>query len=310
MILRDLCDLYDRCSTDEGMTVSPFGWSIVKVAYRLRIDEAGELRNVIPYVSGDADKKSETIPMQVPEQEGRTSAIKPFFLCDTGEYLLAAGGGKAEDKFNRSAELHKEVLACCDSALAHAVVAFFGRGPQRNRLIEMVEQEKDVQGKFCVFEFAPDNGGSGTLVHEDAAIQNARYAYREKRLSKEEAPYGRCSVTGEYTRLANSFLSSREWLVLNLLELRLFRLTIRRTSLMGKREPITRPFLVIRHLRQGRPSDTLLETADIIPMWAIRYCCSGPMLLSTIGAVFGICAWNWASLEAKANWKMARRWTR
>ena len=36
---------------------------------------------------------------------------------------------------------------------------------------------------------------------------------------------------------------------------------------MGKREPITRPFLVIRHLRQGRPSDTLLETADIIPMW-------------------------------------------
>ena len=147
MILRDLCDLYDRCSTDEGMTVSPFGWSIVKVAYRLRIDEAGELRNVIPYVSGDADKKSETIPMQVPEQEGRTSAIKPFFLCDTGEYLLAAGGGKAEDKFNRSAELHKEVLACCDSALAHAVVAFFGRGPQRNRLIEMVEQEKDVQGK-------------------------------------------------------------------------------------------------------------------------------------------------------------------
>ena len=51
MILRDLCDLYDRCSTDEGMTVSPFGWSIVKVAYRLRIDEAGELRNVIPYVS-------------------------------------------------------------------------------------------------------------------------------------------------------------------------------------------------------------------------------------------------------------------
>lgn len=196
MILRDLCDLYDRCSTDEGMTVSPFGWSIVKVAYRLRIDEAGELRNVIPYVSGDADKKSETIPMQVPEQEGRTSAIKPFFLCDTGEYLLAAGGGKAEDKFNRSAELHKEVLACCDSALAHAVVAFFGRGPQRNRLIEMVEQEKDVQGKFCVFEFAPDNGGSGTLVHEDAAIQNAWYAYREKRLSKEEAPYGRCSVTG------------------------------------------------------------------------------------------------------------------
>lgn len=205
MILRDLCDLYDRCSTDEGMTVSPFGWSIVKVAYRLRIDEAGELRNVIPYVSGDADKKSETIPMQVPEQEGRTSAIKPFFLCDTGEYLLAAGGGKAEDKFNRSAELHKEVLACCDSALAHAVVAFFGRGPQRNRLIEMVEQEKDVQGKFCVFEFAPDNGGSGTLVHEDAAIQNAWYAYREKRLSKEEAPYGRCSVTGEYTRLANLF---------------------------------------------------------------------------------------------------------
>ena len=86
MILDDLNRYYEMKSRDPESGIAQYGWSIEKISWELRIDDSGQLISVVPLGSDDGKKKF--VPMRVPVHGSRTSAPKPFFLCDNASYFL------------------------------------------------------------------------------------------------------------------------------------------------------------------------------------------------------------------------------
>lgn len=202
MILDDLNRYYEMKSRDPESGIAQYGWSIEKISWELRIDGSGQLISVVPLGSDDGKKKF--VPMRVPVHGSRTSAPKPFFLCDNASYFLCIekdkdGQGYHFDSRKQllSRELHHKCLDNVDDDAARAVLAFFEDDDNKLRVGNQIQSEL-ATGGFIVFRYLPDN----TLVHERPRIVDAWQGSLAHGEGKETI---QCAITGEIAEPANLF---------------------------------------------------------------------------------------------------------
>lgn len=131
MILQALTAYYEQLLR-QGKISAP-GWDdTFKVSYELRLNDAGQLLEVVPLsVPVIRGKKSVLAPreMRVPKHDTRSSGVAANFLCDNCTYLLGADEkgkpARSVECFKACAALHHTILDGADSPAARAVLAYF-----------------------------------------------------------------------------------------------------------------------------------------------------------------------------------------
>lgn len=173
----------------------PPGWSEAKVGYALVLDEQGVLQQLFPLKAETAASKGKPVPvlLRVPQQEGRSSGPKPYFLCDNATYMLGLGepgqAEKTQERFALAAARHTGLLTQTDHPAAQAVCNFFRTWrPEQAAQCPLLEQAMPelLAGANLVFRF------NGRFVHEEPAVR----AVWQAACAVSDAPVGRCSVTG------------------------------------------------------------------------------------------------------------------
>ena len=206
MILHSLANYYEQLvEKDEKGEIPLLGYNRKKVGYVLLINKNGELLDIISnteekeVVSGKKTKIVEVAKeMLVPHfSEKRTSGIKPYFLCDRGEYIL----GIKEENFEACKKLHIDLLGQMDSEIAKAVVNFFKKWDikivnEHSLILEKMSNDKNFVPSNFIFML--DEGLA--YPHEDPAIRRVWESYLQED-SKED---GLCLITGEIRTISRT----------------------------------------------------------------------------------------------------------
>lgn len=197
MILQTLTEYYQTLA-DRG-EISPPGWSKVRIAYALCINEDGTLEQVIS-IQTEQKNGSKTViapqAMELPAPVKRSSGIATNFLWDSSTYLLGADNkGKPQralDCFKAAKELHEKLLKQVNTPAARAVLAFFQtwQPEQASAHPALANCLDDVlSGVNLVFRY------NGTYIQQEPEIQEA---WNEHYQAAENGPSMVCLVTGKY----------------------------------------------------------------------------------------------------------------
>ncbi len=208
MILQSLYKRYTTLASDPQSGIAEPYTSVVKVSFALEISEDGELVQVVD-LRTEENKKLRPIHMAVPEQDVRSSGIKPYFLCDKSDYLL--GYGKLDskkneerakkdliDRFEASKKLHHELLATCTDSEAVAVLRFFDRWQPA-----LAPEHPALKPILSVLEKGTDNVFVFRLrhhprfVHQNEEIRKKWITFRQA-ASDSANVVGQCLVSGEF----------------------------------------------------------------------------------------------------------------
>lgn len=204
MILQALTAYYEQLLR-QGKIAAP-GWDgHFKVSYELRLNDAGQLVDVVDLrVSETKGKKTVIVPraMRVPARKSRTSGVVAQFLCDNPSYLLGAdekgNPERAVECFKACAKLHHAILDGVDSPAARALLAYFDSWDPAQAATHplLAEQWKEITGNAnLIFGYeAADH--SHSFVNDDPAIQNAWQAHYNDRSA--DSDMGQCLITGKY----------------------------------------------------------------------------------------------------------------
>lgn len=213
MILQRLVEYYERLVKSGKIDVP--GWKSVRVSYAVDIDSEGHLLGIrsLNMETIDQSNKHIYIPrlISVPMQEGRTSGIKPYFLCDNSKYFFGIDSD-AIDLFTQSNELsmtcsnyfdaakakYHQILEKCSSPAARAVCKYFDNF-SIEKLCEIISGDidpNDLIKRNLIFWF------NGIPVTEDSAVKQAWNHYYETIKSTKENV--RCLITGEIGPLAET----------------------------------------------------------------------------------------------------------
>ena len=204
MILQALTAYYEQLLR-QGKIAAP-GWDgHFKVSYELRLNDAGQLVDVVDLrVSETKGKKTVLAPraMRVPARKSRTSGVVAQFLCDNPSYLLGAdekgNPERAVECFKACAKLHHAILDGVDSPAARALLAYFDSWDPAQAATHplLAEQWKEITGNAnLIFGYeAADH--SHSFVNDDPAIQNAWQAHYNDRSA--DSDMGQCLITGKY----------------------------------------------------------------------------------------------------------------
>lgn len=196
MILQALADYYEELAAKDRIPRP--GWSNVKVAWALEIDEKGMLLDVLPLRHpSENGKKMVPREMELPAPIKRSSGIKPNFLCDNSSYILGLDNKEKEERalecFEAAKKLHVDLLTAVDSPAAKAVTAFFEQwSPKAAETIPVFSAHKEelLTGDNLCFIF------DGSFIVEDSSIRDAwQNAYNDEKENKTE----RCLITGRKT---------------------------------------------------------------------------------------------------------------
>ena len=198
MILQSLFSLYENLSA-QGTLEKP-GWSPVKVAWGLEIDDEGELKHVVPLqqqiIKG---KKMVAAPqiMNVPSPVKRTVGIESNFLCDNASYVLGVDDkGKPERTikcFEAFQKKHFDLLAGCTLSASKALLRFLTHwNPSKAPLHPAFENYADEISKGGNLVFIHN----GIFLHEIPEFQRIWQACYE---SESDVPLRQCLVTGKYS---------------------------------------------------------------------------------------------------------------
>ena len=179
MILQALTAYYEQLLR-QGKIAAP-GWDgRFKVSYELRLNDAGQLVDVVDLrVSETKGKKTVIVPreLRVPAHVKRTVGIAANFLCDNSSYLLGADEkgkpDRAKQCFEACAQLHHKLLDGVDDPAAKAILAYFDSwDPAQAAEHPLLNAEwKDLTGNAnLIFGYeAPDH--HHILANDAPAIQ-------------------------------------------------------------------------------------------------------------------------------------------
>ena len=193
----------------QGRLSSP-GWdSGYKVSYELRLNDAGELIQVVDLRTvRQMGKKQVTVPREipVPTREKRASGIASNLLSDNSTYLLGVDEkGKPERSINcfkDCAARHHNLLDGVDSPAAKAILAFFDHWqPEKaSEHPQIAPLFRDLVGAAnLIFGYEAPNGKHYLCV-DDEHIRSAWDAHKES--AGADADYIQCLVTGQQAPLA------------------------------------------------------------------------------------------------------------
>ncbi|MBT2291457.1 type I-C CRISPR-associated protein Cas8c/Csd1 [Paenibacillus albidus] len=203
MITQSLYARYLKLSQDPDSGIAPPGYSTDKVSFMLELAIDGKPLRIVD-LRVAAGKRSVPVSMNVPEHTARSSAVKPYFLCDKAEYvlgLLTKSGARATSvtKFAASRELHRTLLQDCKSSDGRAALLFFDRWnpeePEGDEQFHMM-LEKVLSSTDNNFIFKLQD--SSYSVHQSKETMRLWADYIKK--DKLGAVYGTCLVTGEKNR--------------------------------------------------------------------------------------------------------------
>ncbi|QDX90933.1 type I-C CRISPR-associated protein Cas8c/Csd1 (plasmid) [Brevibacillus laterosporus] len=197
MILQSLYQHYIDMS--KMSMIDKYYYSTEKVSFVLEISLDGGLLNILDVRDME---RNHLIPikMSVPQHVGRSSNVKPYFLCDTLEYLLGYIPPKSinsREKFEGCKLLHFEVLSRTLDEEAQAVIRFY-----QNWDINQVTENPIVRS---ITNILNESGlavikveGSDHYLHDKPIIYEKWIEY-QKKLIKKTSKAGQCLVTGEYS---------------------------------------------------------------------------------------------------------------
>lgn len=204
MILAELNNLYQRLSESGEDLIPTRGWTHVKVAWELDIDDSGRLLAIIPLTSGSGKAARANVELVVPQDKQRTSGVAPYFLWDNAQYLFGIDHDPDEEPSARtisshttSMHLHEEILRDVESPASQAVLKFLSSEPDHD-LVRTAEGRKFLEGGFAVIRL----NGDISYIHERPEMVKAWEEYLEEH---DDGPLGTCSVTGERAHLARIF---------------------------------------------------------------------------------------------------------
>jgi len=192
MILQSLYELYERLSHDAEYDISPPGYSLQKISFKVVLKPDGTLHAI-----EDARKKSEkrfvAIPVIVPgNTKSSGSGFNPCFLWDNTGYLL---GYKPNDKdpartqktFRSFRDKHIALMSEIDSPAYHAVCQFLKTwNPEKAPEYPLLN---DISTGFGVFQII----GETSYIHEDRAVKEW---WLKEQNAKSENPAAQCLITG------------------------------------------------------------------------------------------------------------------
>jgi len=206
MIINSLVKYYDRLLKDGEDKMPVMGYVSRKVKYILEINENGELLNIIPNTEPIiAGKKEIEVAKSfiVPDGGGRSSGIKPYFLCDNAKYLLGIDEksdlGYSEKHFKATKELHTKLLENVDNGYAKSVLSFF-----ENWDITKINEHSVIKEKLIDKEFLTTNlvfridAPMNSYAHENEEIKKIWNA----RFKEELGDIGLCMLTGKEVPIA------------------------------------------------------------------------------------------------------------
>lgn len=194
MILQALHDLYDRLAEDPKYEISPPGYSLQKVVFRVVLKPDGSLHAI-----EDArikDRRGKPVPRQlmVPGQSKSSgSGLNPGFLWDNSGYLLGykpkdANPQRTAESFVAFKERHLRHEPQIQSSPYQAVCRFLERwNPKTAMDWKLLD---DVGPGFGVFQII----GETRYVHEDPAIRDW---WLSQSTGAEEKQEGQCLITGK-----------------------------------------------------------------------------------------------------------------
>lgn len=202
MILQALTAYYEQLLR-QGKISAP-GWDdTFKVSYELRLNDAGQLLEVVPLsVPVMRGKKSVLAPreMRVPKHDTRSSGVAANFLCDNCTYLLGADEkgkpARSVECFKACAALHHTILDGADSPAARAVLDYFDHWDPTQAathpLLAPVWKELTGNANLIFGYEAADH--SHVLATEVAEIQTAWQTHYNA--ADDEGAAVQCLVTG------------------------------------------------------------------------------------------------------------------
>ena len=203
MILQALTAYYEQL-LQQGKISAP-GWDdTFRVSYELRLDDSGQLLDVIDLRTAvTKGKKSVLAPreMRVPAHAKRASGIVANLLCDNCTYMLGADEkgkpARSLECFKACAALHHTVLDEVDSPAAHAVLAYFDSWDPAQAashpLLAPIWKEITANANLIFGYEAADH--SHIFVNEDPSIQAAWQAHYNH--ADTDTRLVQCLVTGK-----------------------------------------------------------------------------------------------------------------
>lgn len=198
MILQSLYELYERLSHDPEYEISPPGYSLQKISFKVVLKPDGTLHG-IEDTRKQSGKRFMPRQMIVPgSSKSSGSGFNPGFLWDNTGYLL---GYKPNDKdpertqqtFLSFREKHIAWLSQINSSAYHAVCHFLRTWkPEKASEHPLL---KEVSTGFGVFQIL----GETSYVHDDPVVKEW---WSRQQNEKIKNPTGYCLITGMIASIA------------------------------------------------------------------------------------------------------------
>lgn len=199
MILQALFNRYENLANEGSLPLK--GWSNDKVSFGLRLNEEGEIVQVVDLRKMPAKgKKKVAIMKKVPERLKKAVKILSNFLCENSSYFLGIDNkGKPQRTlqcFEAAKEKHLEILKDCNSKMAVSIKKFFENWDPNN--VENCEALKDdleeiKKGSNLIFMF------EDKFATEDEEIRNA---WTDSLDNDEKGEKKQCLITGNVGNVA------------------------------------------------------------------------------------------------------------
>jgi len=192
MILQSLYELYERLSRDPEYNISPPGYSLQKVTFKVVLRPDGTLHDVEDArikIGRRMVGRQITVPGST---KSSGSGFNPCFLWDNTGYML---GYKPNDKdperteqtFKSFREMHLARLSEINSPAYHVVCQFLKTwNPEKASEYTILEE---ASAGFGVFQIAGETG----YVHDELVV---REWWSRQHSQKTENPMGQCLITG------------------------------------------------------------------------------------------------------------------
>jgi len=192
MILQSLYELYERLSRDPEYKISPPGYSLQKVSFKVVVRPDGKLHD-IEDVRIKSGKRFVARQITVPgSTKSSGSGFNPCFLWDNAGYML---GYRPNDKdpartgetFQSYRDKHTALIPQISCVAYRAVCQFLKTwSPERASEYPILQE---VGTGFGVFQIA----GETSYVHDDQVVRDW---WSRQQDQKKESPMGQCLITG------------------------------------------------------------------------------------------------------------------
>lgn len=184
---------------DNRMTLPPAMYGEVKVAWYINLTLSGEYENWI-CLKDSSQKASKRGKTMIAPHIGRTVAVKPKLLVDTGEYVL--GLARPTSKPERVADCHqqfKELVRVCAAQSKEPSVAAISAFLESNELQKAIADKPSEFDPSEVLTFQVGNVVPADAKRSMRSIENfwANYTVGSDDSAEKESETMTCLVTGK-----------------------------------------------------------------------------------------------------------------